>query len=149
MEGLCIRHGQNKLRFRLAAQIAVGRHFVADGQRLILGVGEVEPLAVYVFTVQGDAGGTRINHDGQAAVINVQHGILRGDAAKGHAHCVRVVIIHRIGGTLGGGAAFLNVFTVGGLGGGVSVLRLLDSRDNESFGGVGNRTAAHAEKANQ
>ena len=149
VEGLCIRHGQNKLRFRLAAQIAVGRHFVADGQRFVLGVGDVEPLAVYVFTVQGDAGGARVNDDSQAAVINVQHGILRGDAVKGHVHCVRVVIIHRIGGTLGGGAAFLNVFTVGGLGGGVSVLRLLDSRDNESFGGVGNRTAAHAEKANQ
>ena len=112
-------------------------------------VSAVEPLAVYVFTVQGDAGGAGVNHDGQAAVINVQHGILRGDAVKGHIHCVRVVIIHRIGGTLGGGAAFLNVFTVGGLGGGVSVLRLLDSRDNESFGGVGNRTAAHAEKADQ
>ena len=153
MEGLCIRHGQNKLRFRLAAQIAVGRHFVADGQRFILSVGNVEPLVIHVLAVQGGAGGAGVNDDGQAAVINVQHGILRGDVVKGHVCRVGAVVIHSTGGAFGGGTVFLNDFTVGGRGGRGSILGLLDdrlgSRNDESFGGVGNRTAAHAEKANQ
>ena len=84
VEGFCIRHGQNKLRFRLAAQIAVSRHFVADGQRFILSVGNVEPLVIHVLAVQGGAGGAGVNDDGQAAVINVQHGILQGDVVTGH-----------------------------------------------------------------
>ena len=142
MECVGAWHGQNKLRLRLAVQVAVGGHFVADGQRLALGVGDVEPLGVHIFAVQGGAGGAGVDHDGQAAIVNVQHDVLRGEAFETHVRCVGAVVLYSIGVFLGGAAGR-------GLGGGVGVQGRLDCRNNERLGGVGDGAGAHAEKADQ
>lgn len=76
MEGIRIRHGQDKLRLgpQLFAEVVVGGHLVADTHRacVVARVGKGEPVLTQVRAEKGRLRRTTVHNDCDRAVVDVE-----------------------------------------------------------------------------
>ena len=89
MEGIRIRHGQDKLRLgpQLFAEVVVGGHLVADTHRACVGKGE--PVLTQVRAGKGRFRRTTVHNDCDRAVVDVEGYIFGVGQTGGEIHLLQ------------------------------------------------------------
>ena len=110
MEGIRIRHGQDKLRLgpRLFAEVVVGGHLVADTHRacVVARVGKGEPVLTQVRAGKGRLRRTTVHNDCDRAVVDVEGYIFGVGQTGGEIHLLQWAAAVRV---LGGGGPVVKV----------------------------------------
>ena len=110
MEGIRIRHGQDKLRLgpRLFAEVVVGGHLVADTHRacVVARVGKGEPVLTQVRAGKGRLRRTTVHNDCDRAVVDVEGYIFGVGQTGGEIHLLQWAAAVRV---LGGGGPVVKI----------------------------------------
>ena len=110
MEGIRIRHGQDKLRLgpRLFAEVVVGGHLIADTHRacVVARVGKGEPVLTQVRAGKGRLRRTTVHNDCDRAVVDVEGYIFGVGQTGGEIHLLQWAAVVRV---LGGGGLVVKV----------------------------------------
>ena len=110
MEGIRIRHGQDKLRLgpRPFAEVVVGGHLVADTHRacVVARVGKGEPVLTQVRAGKGRLRRTTVHNDCDRAVVDVEGYIFGVGQTGGENHLLQWAAAVRV---LGGGGPVVKV----------------------------------------
>ena len=110
MEGIRIRHGQDKLRLgpQLFAEVVVGGHLVADTHRacVVARVGKGEPVLTQVRAEKGRLRRTTVHNDCDRAVVDVEGYIFGVGQTGGEIHLLQWAAAVRV---LGGGGPVVKV----------------------------------------